>query len=62
MLLGKREPGRKGSRAGGSQAEDMTAQRNPPVDNGPSSPSDDCANNPVGMTNEPAQESGSLQA
>ncbi|KRY08727.1 hypothetical protein T12_6069 [Trichinella patagoniensis] len=39
----------------------MTAQRNPPVDIGPSSPSDDCANNPVGMTNEPARESGSLQ-
>ncbi|KRX62735.1 hypothetical protein T09_968 [Trichinella sp. T9] len=39
----------------------MTAQRNPPVDIGPSSPSDDCANNRVGMTNESARESGSLQ-
>ncbi|KRY32538.1 hypothetical protein T01_11856 [Trichinella spiralis] len=39
----------------------MTAQRNPPVDIGPSSPSDDCANNPVGMPNESARESGLLQ-
>ncbi|XP_003376921.1 nucleolar MIF4G domain-containing protein 1 [Trichinella spiralis] len=39
----------------------MTAQRNPPVDNGSSSSSDDCANNPVGMTNEPVRESGSLK-
>ncbi|KRX18864.1 hypothetical protein T07_1861 [Trichinella nelsoni] len=60
MLPGKREPGRKGNRAGGSQAEDTSAQRNPPVDTGASSPSDGCANNSVGVTNEPTRESGSL--
>ncbi|KRY42195.1 hypothetical protein T01_16115 [Trichinella spiralis] len=60
MLPGKCEPGRKGNRAGGSQAEDMSAQRNPLVDTGASSQSDDCANNSVGVTNEPARESGSL--
>ncbi|KRY40457.1 PiggyBac transposable element-derived protein 3 [Trichinella spiralis] len=38
----------------------MTARRNPPVDTGPSSPSDNCVNSPVGVTNEPARESGSL--
>ncbi|KRX57491.1 hypothetical protein T09_12832 [Trichinella sp. T9] len=60
MLPGKREPGRKGNRAGGSQTEDTSAQRNPPVDTGASLPSDDCANNSVGVTNEPSRESGSL--
>ncbi|KRY40843.1 hypothetical protein T01_5812 [Trichinella spiralis] len=34
----------------------MPAQRNAPVDTGPSSPSDGCDNNPVGVTNEPARE------
>ncbi|KRZ59805.1 hypothetical protein T02_15908 [Trichinella nativa] len=47
------------SRAGGSQAEDMTAQRNPPVDTR-SSPSHDSANGPVGVRNESARKSGSL--
>ncbi|KRX12910.1 hypothetical protein T07_11215 [Trichinella nelsoni] len=32
MSSGKREPGRKGSRGGGSQTEDLTARRNPLVD------------------------------
>ncbi|KRX54186.1 DnaJ -like protein subfamily C member 2 [Trichinella sp. T9] len=41
MLPTKREPGKKGSRADGSQTEDMTARKNPPVDTGPSSPNDD---------------------
>ncbi|KRZ48894.1 hypothetical protein T02_6773 [Trichinella nativa] len=45
-LDGKREPGRSGNRAGGRQAEDTSAQRNPPVDDGPSSLGDDCPNNP----------------
>ncbi|KRZ55915.1 hypothetical protein T02_8895 [Trichinella nativa] len=39
----------------------MTARRNPPVDTSPSSLSDNCYNNPDGVTNEPARESGSLQ-
>ncbi|KRX35484.1 hypothetical protein T05_7672 [Trichinella murrelli] len=42
-----------GNRAGGRQAEDTSAQRNPPVDDGPSSLGDDCPNNPVGVTNDP---------
>ncbi|KAL1237617.1 Piezo-type mechanosensitive ion channel component [Trichinella spiralis] len=42
----KREPGRSGNPAGRRQAEDTSVQRNPPVDDGPSSPSDDCPNNP----------------
>ncbi|KRX19954.1 hypothetical protein T07_11539 [Trichinella nelsoni] len=61
MLSGEGEPGSKGSRAGGSQTEDMVSQKNRPIDTGPSSPSDDSANSPVGMTNEPARKSGSLQ-
>ncbi|KRX25508.1 hypothetical protein T07_7002 [Trichinella nelsoni] len=58
MLPAKREPGKKGNRAGGSPAEDTLAQRNPPVEDGPSSSSDDCANNSVGVTNGPARKSG----
>ncbi|KRX52297.1 hypothetical protein T09_10922 [Trichinella sp. T9] len=46
MLPGKREPGRSGNRGGGRQAEDTSAQRNPPVDDGPPSLGDDCPNNP----------------
>ncbi|KRZ52267.1 hypothetical protein T02_6685, partial [Trichinella nativa] len=33
---------------------------NPPVDTGPSSPSDSCVNSPVWVTNDPSRESGSL--
>ncbi|XP_003381480.1 hypothetical protein Tsp_07150 [Trichinella spiralis] len=32
MSSGKREPGRKGSRGGGSQREHLTARKKPPVD------------------------------
>ncbi|KRY57438.1 Checkpoint serine/threonine-protein kinase BUB1, partial [Trichinella britovi] len=46
MSSEKREAGRKGSKAGGSQAE-MTARGNPPVDIGSSSPSDECANSAI---------------
>ncbi|KRZ87526.1 hypothetical protein T08_14504 [Trichinella sp. T8] len=42
----KREAGRKGSNAGGSQAE-MTARGYPPVDTGSSSLSDECANSAI---------------
>ncbi|KRX82709.1 hypothetical protein T06_10154 [Trichinella sp. T6] len=52
-------PEKRGNRAGGSPAEDTLAQRNPPVEDGPSSSSDDCANSSVGVTNEPARKSGS---
>ncbi|KRX18480.1 hypothetical protein T07_4537 [Trichinella nelsoni] len=57
----ERERGRKGSRAGGSQTEDMIARRNSAVDTGPLSPSDDCDNSPDGVTNEPVRKSGLLQ-
>ncbi|KRY59882.1 hypothetical protein T03_11728 [Trichinella britovi] len=60
MLPRECEPGKKGSRAGGSQTEDMTARRNLAVDTSPSSPSHDCDNSPDGVTNEPAREIGSL--
>ncbi|KRX49062.1 Checkpoint serine/threonine-protein kinase BUB1, partial [Trichinella murrelli] len=46
MSSEKRKAGRKGSKAGGSQAE-MTARGNPPVDIGSSSPSDECANSAI---------------
>ncbi|KRX34601.1 hypothetical protein T02_5278 [Trichinella nativa] len=46
----KREAGRKGSNAGGSQAE-MTAREYPPVDTGSSSLSDECANSAIADVN-----------
>ncbi|KRZ97809.1 Checkpoint serine/threonine-protein kinase BUB1, partial [Trichinella sp. T8] len=46
MSSEKREAGRKGSKAGGSQAE-MTARGNPPVDIGSSSLSDEYANSAI---------------
>ncbi|XP_003367659.1 hypothetical protein Tsp_11929 [Trichinella spiralis] len=49
----KREAGRKGSNAGGSQAE-MTARGNPPLDTDSSSLSDECANSAIADVNEPA--------
>ncbi|KRY44589.1 hypothetical protein T03_13660 [Trichinella britovi] len=50
VLVRKREAGRKGSNAGGSQAE-MTARGYPPVDTGSSSLSDECANSAIGDVN-----------
>ncbi|KRZ60208.1 hypothetical protein T02_9581 [Trichinella nativa] len=44
-------PKKRGNGAGGSPAEDTLAQRNPPVEDGPSSSSDDCANSSVGSHN-----------
>ncbi|KRY45992.1 hypothetical protein T03_5834 [Trichinella britovi] len=44
------------------QTENMTARTNPPLDTGPSSPSVDCDNSPLGVMNEPARKSGSLQS
>ncbi|KRY11964.1 hypothetical protein T12_17093 [Trichinella patagoniensis] len=46
MSSGKREAGRKGSKASGSQGE-MTEQKSPPVDTGSSSLSDECANSAI---------------
>ncbi|KRY54312.1 hypothetical protein T03_5892 [Trichinella britovi] len=59
MSSGKREAGRKGSKAGGSHVE-MTVRGNPPVDTESSSLSDEYANSAIVMVNEPFRESGLL--
>ncbi|KRX45064.1 Late secretory pathway protein AVL9 -like protein [Trichinella murrelli] len=58
ILPAKRELGKRDSRDGGSQTENMIAQTNPPVVTSASSPSDDRDSSHVGATNEPARESG----
>ncbi|XP_003376722.1 DNA primase small subunit [Trichinella spiralis] len=59
ILPAKRELGKRDNRDGGSQTENMIAQTNPPVVTSASSPSDDRDSSRVGVTNEPARESGS---
>ncbi|KRY07788.1 hypothetical protein T12_16458 [Trichinella patagoniensis] len=56
---GKREAGRKGSKACGNHVE-MTVRGNPPVDTGSSSLIAEYANSAVAMVNEPVQENGLL--
>ncbi|KRX79539.1 hypothetical protein T02_14369 [Trichinella nativa] len=59
MSSGKREYGRKGSKAGGSHVE-MSVRGNPPVDTEASSLSDEYANSAIVMVNELFRESGLL--
>ncbi|KRZ83134.1 hypothetical protein T08_14468, partial [Trichinella sp. T8] len=49
------------NRGGGIQRENMTVQRNPPVNTCATPPRDGRDGSPVGVTNKPARQSCSLQ-